>query len=125
MLSFLLTLTRFFRGLLKAWSSPNFRSTLLITIILLVSGTSFYSRVEGWSIIDALYFCVMTLTTVGYGDLHPTQDFSKVFTMIYAVVGIGVFVALMTQLAQALLEKNEENTKIDKVKEAIADKFRK
>jgi hypothetical protein len=47
----------------------------------------------------------MTLTTIGYGDLHPTSDLSKIFTSFYAIVGIGVFVALITQLAQAQIEK--------------------
>ena len=107
MISFLLTLTRFFRGLYRAWLKPNFRSTLFIAAIILISGTLFYSNVEGWSVVDALYFSVMTLTTIGYGDLHPTSDLSKIFTCFYAIVGIGVFVALITQIAQAQIEKKE------------------
>ena len=51
-----------------------FCSTLLIATMIIISGTFFYSSVEGWSVVDALYFCMMTLTTIGYGDLHPTRD---------------------------------------------------
>jgi voltage-gated potassium channel len=57
---------------------------------VLAIGTVFYSHVEGWSYFDALYFSVMTLTTVGYGDFTPSSDLSKAFTMIYVFVGIGI-----------------------------------
>lgn len=108
MTSFIFTLVRFFRGLRRAWQQPDFRMTLIIAIILLVSGTLFYSAVEGWRTLDAMYFCVMTLTTIGYGELQPVRDISKVFTMFYAIVGIGIFVALITQIAQAQIRKNKE-----------------
>jgi hypothetical protein len=75
--------------------------------MILLSGTLFYSSVEGWSLLDSVYFCFMTLTTVGYGDLYPTTNFSKVFTMFYTVIGIGVFVALVTQIAQVQIEMKE------------------
>lgn len=109
MISFLLTLRRLFQALRGAWQEPYFRSTLLLAVATLISGTLFYSAIEGWRALDALYFSVMTLTTIGYGDLHPTTDFSKIFTMIYALVGIGIFIALATQLAQALLKKDDDD----------------
>jgi len=105
MISFLLTFSRFFHGVHRAWLEPNFRSTLLINFFILLSGTLFYTNIEGWRILDALYFSVMTLTTIGYGDLHPTNDFSKIFTMVYSVIGIGVFVSLIAQLARAQIRK--------------------
>ena len=107
MISFMLTLARFFRGLHRAWMKPNFRSTLLISIMILISGTLFYSKVEGWRLVDALYFSVMTLTTTGYGNLQPTSDLSKIFTMFYSIVGIGVFIALITQIAKAQIENDD------------------
>lgn len=79
-------------------------------LLVLLSGMLFYQAVEGWRWLDALYFSVMTLTTIGYGDLHPTTDFSKIFTMIYALVGMGLFVAFATQLAQALVRKARSDT---------------
>ncbi|MFT5136130.1 MAG: voltage-gated potassium channel [Arenicella sp.] len=107
MVSFLLNLARFFRGLHKAWAQPDFRSTLLLTTIILISGTVFYSNVEGWNLLDSAYFCVMTLTTIGYGDLHPTSDFSKLFTMFYSIIGIGIFVTLITQIARAQINNKD------------------
>jgi voltage-gated potassium channel Kch len=102
MLSFLVTLTRFFRAIARAWRDPLFRSTLALTVALLVSGTAFYTTVERLAPLDALYLSVMTLTTVGYGDVHPVTAAGKVFTMVYVLVGVGVLVAFVTRLAQAM-----------------------
>ena len=49
----------------------------------------------------------MTLTTVGYGDLHPVTAAGKVFTMLYVFVGVGVLVAFVTRLAQAMAREPE------------------
>lgn len=112
MISFYLTLMRFFRAILKSWSEPNFRINLLLALIILISGTFFYSFIEGWSIIDALYFSTMTVTTIGYGDLHPTTDVSKIFTVFYALIGIGIFVALMAQMARSLIQRDNDKKSI-------------
>lgn len=98
MSSFLLTLARFIRAFGHGLKDAEFRALLFVLVGLLVSGTIFYSTVEGWGILDSLYFCVTTLATVGYGDLHPTTPLSKVFTMLYIILGVGVFVAFITKV---------------------------
>jgi hypothetical protein len=45
---------------------------------------------EGWTVMECLYFAVVTLTTTGYGDLVPTHDGSKLFTCVFAFCGIAV-----------------------------------
>lgn len=45
-------------------------------------------------------FSLMTLTTVGYGDFTPTTPVSKVFTMVYVVVGIGLLLAFIDKVAE-------------------------
>lgn len=107
MLSFLITLTRLFRAIARAWRDPLFRSTSVLTVALVVSGTAFYSTVERLTPLDALYLSVMTLTTVGYGDVHPVTAAGKVFTMVYVFVGVGVLVAFVTRLAQAMAREPE------------------
>jgi voltage-gated potassium channel len=49
-----------------------------------------YSTVEGWSVVDAFYFSVTTLTTVGLGDLAPTTTMGKLFTVVYIFAGLGI-----------------------------------
>ena len=47
----------------------------------------------------SFYFSVATLTTVGYGDLHPTYDLSRVFTAFYLLFGVGTTLAAITVIA--------------------------
>ena len=55
----------------------------LVAGALVLTGTIVYWRFEDWTIIQALYFSVVTLTTVGYGDLTPTSAGTQIFTIIY------------------------------------------
>jgi voltage-gated potassium channel Kch len=64
--------------------------------------------VEGWSAVDALYFSVITMATIGYGDLSPVTTAGKVFTMFYALLSVGVFVALAAKIGAILLEKRTQ-----------------
>jgi hypothetical protein len=50
-----------------------------------------------------LYFCVVTLATVGYGDFAPRTSFGKVFTIVYILIGAGVFVVLAAELAVGVI----------------------
>ena len=74
----------------------------------MVTGTLFYWRFEEWSVVEALYFSVVTLTTVGYGDLSPTTDATRIFTIVYILTGFGVLVALLTSVAEQYIEQKAE-----------------
>ena len=87
---------------------PETRALPVVAGALLLTGTIFYWRTEDWTIIQALYFSVVTLTTVGYGDLHPTSAGTQIFTIIYILTGLGVFVALLASLADNYIEQKSE-----------------
>ncbi|HMQ49171.1 MAG TPA: potassium channel family protein [Saprospiraceae bacterium] len=53
-------------------------------------GTFVFQRLEDWTRIEAFYFAVVTITTVGYGDLSPTTDISRLFTTLYILVGVSI-----------------------------------
>jgi len=80
----------------------------VIVGVLLLIGTLFYRQVEGWGWLDSLYFCVITLATVGYGDFSPQTAAGKIFTMVYILLGIGTLVAVLTRLADALAAARRE-----------------
>ena len=65
---------------------------------MLLVGVLVYHWLEGWSFLDALYFCVVSLATVGYGDLTPTTPLAKLFTIIYLINGIGILLALFDRI---------------------------
>ena len=108
MFSFYVTVLRVIKALYRALHDEEFRALVFLTFVLLLSGTSFYHYAENWNYLDAFYFCVMTMTTIGYGDLAPATDLSKIFTVLYAFISIGVFVALAAKLATALLNPSHK-----------------
>jgi hypothetical protein len=78
-----------FKTFREVWAEPAGRILILGALAIVGTGTVFYTLVERWSIIDALYFTVITLTTIGYGDLHPTGDISKIFTIFFVIAGVS------------------------------------
>lgn len=108
MVSFVLILYQFWRALKIATNDAEFRSLAIIVGALLLMGTIFYHQVEGWGWLNSLYFCVITLATVGYGDFSPQTAAGKIFTMVYILLGIGTLVAVLTRLADALAAARRE-----------------
>lgn len=93
-------LGKIFRLIPKISIDGQFVEILIIAFLLLFAGTVFYHSVEGWSVTDAFYFCVSTLTTVGFGDLVPTTEGSRLFTAIYILAGVGVLLGFVNAVAQ-------------------------
>jgi len=69
-------------------------------------GVLFYHYFEKFSWVDAWYFTIITLTTVGYGDIHPTTDVGKIFTSIYVLLGVGIIAGFLSNASQKRMEKN-------------------
>ena len=86
----------------EAKDRKNLCFVFFICFLFLLVGIIFFPLMEEWTVLDALYFGVVTLTTVGYGDLLPTSDGSKVFTTLYVFFGVSI-VATTIGLFQAYL----------------------
>ncbi|MFD1158851.1 potassium channel family protein [Roseovarius aestuarii] len=85
--------------------------TLLTTLPLIVlTGTIFFRLVEGWSWLDAYFFTVVTLSTVGYGSLVPVTALGKIGTTIFIFTGLGVFALTIQQFAAFAMRKREQHT---------------
>lgn len=75
--------------------------------VLVIIGTVAYHYIEGWSWIKSLYFVVVTLATVGYGDVHPTTDLSRLFTIFFILIGVSIAIASITVIGSRYLDKRE------------------
>ena len=89
-----------FRELWDLFRQQKYRGILYWVVLILIGGAFFYSRVEGWSLVDSFYFCVVTLATVGYGDLAPETTAGKLFTSFYILFGLGILAAFVNLLAK-------------------------
>lgn len=85
----------FFKTIISFLQDDEYRDLLITSIVILMIGTLSYHYLEGWSVIDSLYFSVVTLTTIGYGDFSPQTDAGKIFTILYIVIGIGMILSFI------------------------------
>jgi voltage-gated potassium channel len=92
------------------------RLMLSAVAFVLGVGTVFYHFTEHWSWLDSYYFCVVTLATVGYGDLVPHTPAGKLFTTFYIMVGVGIittFFSVMMRRRAAKYGKRHDHTSDD------------
>lgn len=85
----------------------RFRLIFLAASLTLITGTVFYHIVEKWTWLDSVYFSVVSLTTVGYGDLTPTTSLGKLFTIFYLIIGISIIAALINNLLKHAVAKHD------------------
>lgn len=98
------------RGLRTLRDDAQFRALAFLATVAIASGTIFYWVVEDLRLLDSFYFSTMTLATVGYGDFSPKTDLGKLFTVFYALIGIGIMLSFVTRVAgQAVISRADEH----------------
>ena len=78
--------------------------TIVLTVGLVFIGTGGYMYIEGWPFDDALYMTIITMATVGYGEVHQVSDMGRAFTMFVIVMGVGYFMYVVGLIVQFLVE---------------------
>jgi len=84
---------------------PEFRALVVAMVGILGASTLFYWQAEGWSLVDSLYFCVITMATIGYGDLAPTSPSSKLFTVGFVILGVGLFATFVGKIVALMVKQ--------------------
>lgn len=77
--------------------------TFLVPVVLVLAGMVGFHLLEGLSLFDSLYLTVITLTTVGYGDVHPRTPAGRVFTIALVLTGVFVVFYAMTALIRVIV----------------------
>ena len=111
----IIILGSFFVSLKDVWKDVEFRILFVLIVLLLLTGAIFYSEVEGYDLIDSLYFSVMIMSTIGYGELTLSTSTAKIFTIVYAFVSIGVFITIGSKVVLLFVERSKVSQK--KIKE--------
>ena len=86
----------------------HIRQSIVLSVLALAAiigtGVGGYMLIEGWTAIEALWMVVITLTTIGFGEVHPLSPTGRLFTIGLVVVGLGVGTYTMSRVTVALLE---------------------
>lgn len=86
---------------------PQIRIFTLISLLagIIGVGTVFFRWAEGWSWLDAYFFTVVTLSTVGYGNFVPVTVSGKIGTTVFIFMGLGVFALVIQQIGVAAVKR--------------------
>ena len=77
-------------------------------ITWVAGGTIAFHYLEGWSWMSSFYYSVVTLTTVGYGDLYPTTDISRLIAAFYILIGVAIVLAALTIFGTHYLDSQQK-----------------
>jgi len=87
----------------------RFLRILYALLFILTLGVIGYMFIEGWTFLDALYMTVVTISTVGYEEVHVLTQAGRIFTILLIIGGVGVMLYTLTAFVQYLLEGNLAN----------------
>ena len=101
--------------------------SIFISITILLFGTLGYMIIEKWPFFDALYMTVITLTTVGFGEIHALGHAGRVFTIVLIFVGVGVILYIISMVTQFVVEGRIREVlgrrKLEKKIQKLADHY--
>jgi len=100
-------------------ANDSFRFRLIINLMvffaILILGMFAFSQVENWSLIDAFYYVIVTIATVGYGDIHPITTIGKVLTVLLIITGVGTFLGVIANSTEIMLSRRENSIRLKKL----------
>ncbi len=102
-------------------ASIRFRLQLYLGLLIavVVISTICFMTVEGLSFVDALYFTLVTIATVGYGDIHPATDAGKLLSILLIITGVGVFLGVVANATELMLQRRETLSRMKKLNMVI------
>ena len=77
---------------------------LILLALIFIVGIAGYVLIEGWSFFDALYMTVITIATVGYGEVKPLSPNGRTFTIFLIILGMGILLFCISTFTAFLVE---------------------
>ena len=121
----LLHIPRFNKAMYSIWDAARSKKaefiiagTIMFVLLILCSSLAYFAEHEAQpqafsSIPASLWWGIMTMTTVGYGDIYPVTVMGKIIASFFAALGIGFFALPSAILASALIEQSRKNEAAD------------
>ena len=85
-------------------STKHLITSVLLSLLIIVLGTTGYMIIEGWDIFDSLYMTIITITSVGYGEVHEIGKAGRLFTVFLIIIGIGFVIYVAGAVVRFMLE---------------------
>jgi voltage-gated potassium channel len=95
--------------------SLRMRVYLTILFCVLIVGMIGLMVLEKFPPLDAFYFLIVTIATVGYGDIHPVTPGGKILVMLVILTGVGCFVGVAANSIESMIDERERKTRIEKL----------
>jgi voltage-gated potassium channel len=86
-----------------------------VLVLVIFTGTVGYSALEGIPFSDSFYLTVITVSTVGYGDITPLTTAGKILSLVLVVVGVGTFLGVVANMTDLFLDKREKELRREKL----------
>jgi voltage-gated potassium channel len=100
---------------------------LLIFVVLLLSGIVGYMVLEGWGLLDSLYMTIITLSTVGYGEVHNVGPGGRIFTVLLIIFGVSIITYIVSLVVETLVAGEIRSAlgrrKVDKKIKSLKDHY--
>jgi len=87
------------------------RFFLVALVLVIILGTFAFMRVENLSLTDAFYFNIVTIATVGYGDIHPITQTGKMLAVALILLGTGAFLGVVANATEIMLSRHEHRAR--------------
>lgn len=97
------------------WLSFRMKVLIIMIILVVIAGTMSFAIVEGLSVFNAFYFTMITMATVGYGDIHPVTEAGKVIAILVILGGTGSLLALFATITETLVSGEERSERRDRL----------
>ncbi|MFH1624303.1 MAG: potassium channel family protein [Pseudomonadota bacterium] len=103
----------------------RFRLRIFVVAFLavMVIVTVGFMVIEGLSLTDSIYFSIVTVATVGYGDILPATQWGKILAIFLIVMGTGTFLGVVANVTEMMLNKREKRVRLEKLNMVIGAFF--
>lgn len=100
---------------MKSTIHIRLRIYLTTFLVLMLCGVLGFIVFEKMSVTDAIYFTIVTMATVGYGDIHPQTQIGKILALIIIVGGVGTFLSVIAGITDLFVNRREAASREQKV----------
>jgi len=96
-------------------SGTKLKLYLAILVFIIGVGTVVFAKLENLSLLDAFYFSIVTIATVGYGDIHPSTAIGKLVAVALIIVGVGTFLEVIAGITQIMIKRRDKEIRNEKL----------